>query len=58
MKITGTISDWENWTELLLPDSGSYVFPDGLAPLLVDCSQDLVTYWEPNVWMIHPTVKT
>jgi hypothetical protein len=30
------------------------VFPEGLAPVHIDTSSDLGTYWEPNVWMIHP----
>jgi hypothetical protein len=37
-----------------LPESGAYVFPHGLAPLSVDRDADIGTYWEPNVWMIHP----
>jgi GNAT superfamily N-acetyltransferase len=54
MRITGTVRDWETWTDLALPESGSYVFPHGLAPVTVDRDADLGTYWEPNVWMIHP----
>jgi hypothetical protein len=54
MRITGTVGDWERWTQLALPDSGRYVFPYGLAPLAIDREADLGTYWEPNVWMVHP----
>ena len=54
MLITGTVADWESWTGLPLPESGAYVFPHGLAPLTVDRADDLCTYWEPNVWIIHP----
>jgi hypothetical protein len=54
MRITGTVADWETWTGLALPESGAYVFPHGLAPVTVDRDADLATYWEPNVWMIHP----
>jgi hypothetical protein len=57
MRITGSVSDWEEWTGLALPESGSYVFPHGLAPLAVDCAADNGTYWEPNVWMIHPELR-
>jgi hypothetical protein len=56
MRITGTVREWEAWTELALPESGTYVFPAGLAPLIVDHDADLATYWEPNVWMIHPAL--
>ncbi len=31
-----------------------YVFPHGLAPLTPDRDTDVGSYWEPNVWMIHP----
>jgi hypothetical protein len=54
MLITGTVAEWESWTGLPLPESGSYVFPHGLAPLAVDRADDRCTYWEPNVWIIHP----
>jgi hypothetical protein len=54
MRITGTVQEWEAWIDLPLPESGDYVFPHGLAPLTVDRDDDTCTYWEPNVWMIHP----
>ena len=52
--ITGSVGDWERWTEMVFPESGEYVFPHGLAPLAVDRAADVGTYWEPNVWMVHP----
>jgi hypothetical protein len=52
--ITGTVAEWESWTGLPLPADGDFVFPEGLAPLHVDRSADRCTYWEPNVWMVHP----
>jgi GNAT superfamily N-acetyltransferase len=57
MRITGTVGDWETWIGLPLPESGSYVFPGGLAVLAVDRDADIGTYWEPNVWMIHPELR-
>ena len=53
LRITGTVSDWEKWTDMSFPDSGTYVFPHGLAPLEVDRGADEGSYWEPNVWMRH-----
>jgi hypothetical protein len=53
MKITGTVAEWEEWTGLVFPESGEYVFPDALAPVSIDRERDLGTYFEPNVWMIH-----
>jgi hypothetical protein len=56
MRITGTVHEWQTWTGLAFPESGAYVFPHGLAPVDIDRDADLGTYWEPNVWMIHPDV--
>jgi GNAT superfamily N-acetyltransferase len=53
LHITGTVADWEAWTQLHYPESGRYVFPRGLAPLEVDREHDLGEYWEPNVWVRH-----
>ncbi|MGH2839669.1 MAG: GNAT family N-acetyltransferase [Solirubrobacteraceae bacterium] len=55
LRITAPVADWERWTGLALPESGEYVFPDGLAPLSVDCEQDVARYREPNVWVRHPS---
>jgi hypothetical protein len=53
MRITGTVADWEAWTGMAFPESGEYVFPDGLATVTVDREGDLGTYWEPNIWIVH-----
>jgi hypothetical protein len=53
LRITGTVAEWESWTEMPLPESGTYVFPHGLAPLDVDRETDVGRYWEPNVWVLH-----
>lgn len=54
LRITGTVAEWESWTQMAFPESGTYVFPEGLATLDVDREADRGGYWEPNVWMIHP----
>jgi hypothetical protein len=54
LRITGTVGEWESWTGMVFPETGTYVFPEGLAPLDVDRTADRGSYWEPNVWMIHP----
>jgi hypothetical protein len=56
LRIEGTVAEWESWTGMEFPESGSYVFPDGLAPVQIDREADLGGYWEPNVWMVHPDV--
>jgi hypothetical protein len=55
LRITGAVGEWEEWTGMSFPASGTYVFPHGLAPLQVDRENDLGSYWEPNVWMRHHT---
>jgi hypothetical protein len=51
MQITGPVADWEAWTGMRLPDDGAFVFPGGLAPLIV--AGGVGHYWEPNVWVVH-----
>jgi GNAT superfamily N-acetyltransferase len=54
LHISGSVADWESWTEMAFPESDDYVFPEGLAPVHIDRQADLGDYWEPNVWMVHP----
>lgn len=53
LRITGAVAEWEEWTGMAFPESGTYIFPRGLAPLEVDREADRASYWEPNVWMRH-----
>jgi hypothetical protein len=52
--ITGTVAEWESWTQMAFPESGDYVFPAGLATLHIDRDRDAGEYWEPNIWIVHP----
>jgi len=54
MLITGTVDDWEQWTKMRFPGSGTYVVPGALAPVEIDRDANQGTYVEPNVWMLHP----
>ncbi|HET6561021.1 MAG TPA: hypothetical protein VFG72_04040 [Marmoricola sp.] len=54
LRITGTVEEWESWTGMAFPESGDYVFPEGLATVHIDRAADAGSYWEPNVWMVHP----
>jgi hypothetical protein len=58
LKITGTVAEWEDWVGMPFPESGDYVFPQGLATVRIDRARDLGSYWEPNVWMRHPLATT
>jgi hypothetical protein len=53
LRVTGTVGEWESWTQMAFPETGEYVFPRGLAPLAVDREADRGEYWEPNVWLRH-----
>jgi len=53
LRITGTVAEWEEWTDMAFPESGEYWFPRGLATLAIDRQGDQGRYWEPNVWMHH-----
>jgi len=52
MVIRAPASDWEEWTGLPFPADGEYVFPGGLATLVVE--DRVGTHVEPNVWVRHP----
>jgi GNAT superfamily N-acetyltransferase len=53
MRVSGTVAQWEQWTEMAFPESGSYVVPGALTPVEIDCERDEGVYVEPNVWMVH-----
>lgn len=54
MIIEGTIPEWEEWTGMRFPESGSYIVEGALQPVVMDLERDLGVYREPNVWMRHP----
>ncbi|MET7277747.1 hypothetical protein ABZS29_05900 [Kribbella sp. NPDC005582] len=51
--ITGTVADWESWTDMPFPTSGPYVIPAGLSVLHIDREANTGTYVEPNIWVRH-----
>jgi GNAT superfamily N-acetyltransferase len=53
MLISGSIADWERWTGLALPESGTYVVPFATNPIEVDREADRVVYRDANVWVVH-----
>jgi hypothetical protein len=55
LHIPGTVAEWERWTDMPFPETGDYVFPDGLATVHIDRENDIGEYWEPNIWIIHST---
>ncbi|WP_340613817.1 hypothetical protein [Xenorhabdus thailandensis] len=53
MDIYGTLEQWQEWTGMKFPQSGEYVIPGGLVPLVVDVEKQMAYYIEPNLWMYH-----
>ena len=51
--IVGTVAQWEGWTDMRFPDSGPYVVPGALQPVVIDRARDEGRYEDPNVWMRH-----
>jgi len=54
LRITGSVGEWESWTGITFPESGDYVFPEGLTTVHIDRLTDHELYWEPNVWKVPP----
>jgi GNAT superfamily N-acetyltransferase len=55
LTVEGTVADWEAWTGMAFPESGAYVVPGALQPVLIDCERNVGRYEDPNVWMRHST---
>ncbi|WP_238164262.1 hypothetical protein [Kribbella pittospori] len=51
--MTGTVADWEKWTKMPFPSSGTYTIPAGLTTLDINHTTDQGLYTEPNVWLRH-----
>src|SRR5690242_18128311 len=51
--IVGTVENWERWTDMRFPESGPYVVPGALQPVVIDRQADEGRYEDPNVWMRH-----
>ena len=53
MTISGTLSEWEEWTGMAFPESGQYVVPGACEPVTIDRAAGRGTYHDPNVWIVH-----
>jgi hypothetical protein len=56
MVVTGTVPEWETWTGMSFPESGPYVVPEALQPVLIDLESDRGRYEDPNIWLRHATL--
>lgn len=53
MTIRGTVAEWERWTGMAFPGTGSYLHPFAAASIEIDRETDTGVYFDPNVWMVH-----
>lgn len=53
MVISGTVANWEDWTGMAFPETGSYVVPDALNLVSIDRAADRGEYVEENLWIRH-----
>jgi len=53
MVITGTVDEWESWTQMAFPETGQYVVPDALDLVSINRQEDHGIYAETNLWMQH-----
>ena len=51
--ISADVPSWEEWTGLTFPETGDYVFPQGLTTVHIDTESGSGVYWEPNIWVRH-----
>jgi hypothetical protein len=50
---TGTVAQWEAWSGLEFPESGSYVVEGALQPVDIDRERDLGRYEDPGIWVCY-----
>jgi GNAT superfamily N-acetyltransferase len=53
MVIGGTVAEWEAWTRMQFPETGSYVVPEALNLIDIDLEADRGEYAEENLWLRH-----
>ncbi len=53
MTIGGSVNEWEEWSGMSFPTSGSYEVPGALTPVIIDREADTGLYVEPNIWVRH-----
>src|SRR5256885_15568221 len=40
MRVSGSVSEWEEWAEMMFPESGAYVVPGALVPIEIHRERD------------------
>jgi len=52
-KVEGSIEDWQTWTGMVFPESGSYIIEGALEPVVINVESNIGVYHDPNIWMQH-----
>lgn len=53
MTVSGSLSQWRQWTGLPFDADGDVEVPGALVPVHCDTTHDRAVYVEPNVWVRH-----
>lgn len=56
LTVQGTVEEWQEWTGMVFPKSGSYIVEGALQPVVMDVENDIGIYDDPNVWMRHKVI--
>lgn len=51
--ISAPVAQWERWAGLPLPETGTYIIPQGDSPLEVNREEDRAVYVAPGIWVVH-----
>lgn len=51
--VTGTVAQWEEWTDMKFPESGEYIISGALQPLVINREDNEGYCDDPNIWMQH-----
>ncbi len=51
--VQGSIEEWQTWTGMIFPESGSYIVDGALQPVRINRKDNMGIYRDPNVWMHH-----
>jgi GNAT superfamily N-acetyltransferase len=54
LTVEGSVAEWEGWADMAFPETGVYVVPGALQPVVIDRERNVGRYEDPNVWMRHP----
>lgn len=53
MQVEMSVASWQEYMNVEIIGSGSYVIEGGLTTVEIDIDNDIGVYFEPNVWMLH-----